>query len=377
MPIFTYPAEDISRKYPRSNFGDLGNLLRVTEFNRRDYRAYVDRTPFHLEDQHKLVGILRHLAIDPEWSLQEVVDNTRFRANSLCTIYHITSINRIGNAEPDGFYRRNVREHWVLLDSFQTFDVDKLKLEDLRSVIPLYSTVLDRGYKHTVEKKPGANNVITDVAIIGLDLVALAVGWWMFMREKREVSTGIASYVCQYPLYQATFYQNQLSVINVLYEFFVKEKDLNDLIITESVTFTTLNEEKLFKQYMFFLIDVLTGRRLQDVSMMLKQIDSLYRGYPYTNYIDPHDQALFAQTGWAFEPGMLKVCAIYLSIANRMKYKCPDINVEFDRLYRQIANRQKNIPEAYFREHLGNLLEEVKVLNDLNSKGVFIIREQT
>jgi hypothetical protein len=111
--------------------------------------------------------------------------------------------------------------------------------------------------------------------------------------------------------------------------------------------------------------------------MMLKQIDSLYRGYPYTNYIDPHDQALYAQTAWAFEPGMLKVSAIYLSIANRMKYKCPDVNVEFERLHRQIANRQKNIPEVFFKDHLGELLNEVKMLNDLNAKGVFILREET
>ena len=365
MTIFTYPAEDISRKYPRSNFSDLGNLHRVTEFNRKDYRAYVDRSSFHLEDQNKLVGLLRHLMIDPEWSLQEVVDNTRFRANSLCTIFHITSINRIGFAEVDGFYRRNVREHWVLLDGFTDYDESTLKLEDLRAIIPLYSTVLDRGYKHTVEKSQTISNDIKDVAIIGLDMVALAVGWWLFMREKREVNTGPASYVCMYPLYHATLYQNQLAVINILYEFFVKEQDLNDLLRSESVKFTTLNEEKLFKNYMLFLIDVLTGRRLQDVWMMLKQIDSLYRN-PYTNYIDPHDQALYAQTGWAFEPAYLKVCAIYLSIGNRMKYKCTDINTDIDRLYRQIAYRQKNIPEVFFRKHLGDLLEEVKVLNDIN-----------
>jgi len=365
MTIFTYPAEDISRKYPRSNFGDMGNLHRVTEFNRKDYRAYVDRASFHLEDQHTLVGLLRHLAVDPEWSLQEVVDNTRFRANSLCTVYRITSINRIGFAEPNGLYRRNVREHWVLLDGPTDYNEATLKLDDLRAVIPLYSTVLDRGYKHTVEKNQTIRNDITDVAIIGLDMVALAVGWWLFMREKREANTGIASYVCLYPLYHATLYQNQLSVINILYEFFVKEQDLNDLIKTETVKFTTLNEEKLFRKYMLFLIDTLTDRRLQDVWMMLKQIDSLYR-VSYTNYVDPHDQALYAQTAWAFEPAMLKVSAIYLSIGNRMKYKCTDINVDFDRLYRQIAYRQKNIPEVFFRKHLGDLLEEVKILNDIN-----------
>lgn len=365
MTIFAYPAEDISRKYPRSNFTDLGNLHRVTEFNRQDYRAYVDRTPFHIEDQHKLVGILRHLTIDPTWSLQEVVDNTRFRANSLCTIFKITSINRIGFAEADGFYRRNVREHWVLLDPFTQYDEKTLKLENLKAVIPLYSTVLERGYKHTVEKSMNVSNDITDVAIIGLDMVALAVGWWLFMRENREANSGIASYVCQYPLFHATLYQNQLSVINILYEFFVKEKELNDLIKIETVKFTTLNEGKLFKGFLLFLIDALTTRRLQDLWMMLKQIDNVYR-VPYTNYVDPQDQALFAQTGWAFEPAMLKVCAIYLSIGNRMKYKCSDINVDFDRLYRQIAHRQKNVPEVFFRKHLSDLLEEVKTLNDIN-----------
>lgn len=355
--------------YARSKFPDMGNLLRQTEFNRRDFREYVDRNVFNLENQHILVGLLQMLSIDPEWSLEEVVGNTRFRANSLCTTFKITSINHIGAALTNGFYRENVREHWGLLDNTKVYDEAAISLDTMRAVVPLYSTVLKRGYKHSIlhSSLTTDNKGVTDIALIGLDLVELAVGWWLYMKENREVNTGISAYVCQYPLVQAQFIHNQLTVTNILYEFFVKERPLEELLQTDTVSFTTVGEEKLLKKYLLFIINWMTGRRMTDLGHMISMIGSVYQ-VPYFNYVPAGKNALFHQTSWFHEPQVLKLYAIYLSVANRLKYKASDINVEVDRVSRAIISNFSRIPETYCREAIIALADEVVLLNNQNYK---------
>jgi hypothetical protein len=348
----------------------MGNLLRVTEFNRRAFRTYVDRTPFNLENQHILVGLLQQLSIDPDWDLDYVVKYTRFRANSLCSTFKITSINRIGDPITNGFYRDNTREHWVLLDNTKEYSEELgFSMELLRPVVPLFSTVLERGYKHNEHRSRLINDKIDDVAIIGLDLVELAIGWWLYMKEERDADNGIHAYVSKHPMVSAQLIHNQLAVVNILYEFFVKEQDLNTLISTSTVTFTTLSEEKLFKEYILFLIDSFTstGRRLVDLGHMIAQIPSLYDTM-YFSYVSSGQNAVFSQTVWAMEPQVLKLCAIYLSIANRMKYRASDINVAINRCIPAMMGRYRNVPGKHFREILMELALEVKSLNTINSK---------
>jgi hypothetical protein len=364
--MLTLSLPDIGKfVYPRSRFAGMDNLQRVTEINRKDFRDYVDRTPFNLENQHRLVGLLQMLSIDPDWELDYVVKYTRFRANSLCTTFKITSINHIGETTVDGFYRENVQEHWVLIDNTKTYAYnDDLRVEKLKPVIPLFSTVLERGYKHTVEK-PVIKGQFKDCAIIGIDLVELALGWWLYMNQDRMTNTGIHAYVCQYPLVTATLIHNQLTVTNILYEFFVKEEPLKILLSTNNVVFNTLGEEKLLKEYLVFLIDALTDRRLIDVGNLITQIGSVYRE-PFFNYVDPGQNNVFSQTVWAWEPQVLKLYAIYLAIGNRMGYKASDINVPINRCIDTMINRYRSVPGNSFRQVLIDLAKEVKELNIVN-----------
>lgn len=354
--------------YPRSNFLGMDNLLRVTELNRKDFRKDTTDEIFNLEDQHVLVGLLRHLTIDPEWTLEEVVTQTRFRANSLCSLLKITSLNKVGTALANGFYREGVLEHWVLIENTKQYSLDSLQLDNMRAVVPLYSTVLNRGYKHNALRKPAATGAApSGFAIIGIDLVELAVGWWFYMRQDLHKNTGISAYCCQYPLYTAQLIHNQLTLINILYEFLVKEQPLKELIKTDVVRFTTLSEEKLLKEYLGHIVDDMTGPRLKDLGHLMSKIGSVYRT-PMFNYVDGGTATLMAQTKWAWEIGPLKLHAIYLSVANRMGYRVSDVNTTLNRVLPAMIRNYSRIPEPFCRGQVVALADEVALLNIQNMK---------
>lgn len=359
LPRFT------KENYATSNFSDMQNLHRQTEYNRRDFRVYMERTPFNIENQHPLVGLLQQLSIDPTWDLNYAIEYIRFKSNTLASEFKINNISGKGNLILNGFYREGVNEQWILLDNVKKYtpNVDPYSL---RAVVPLYSTVVKRGYKHTVEKSPKVAG--TDYAIVGIDLVELGIGWWLWMNDPAREGTGIHNYVCKIPLANATLIHNQLTVINILYEFLVNEKPLSELLVTETVKFSTLNEERLLNLYFGFLIDWMTSRKLDELGHLMSQLKPIYRE-DYTHFVGGGKHALFAQTCWGYEPAVLKLYAIYLSVCNRMKRRASDINAVFIRAYPVMAgNYVRNIQSLGLRNHLLELLEEVNELNIENMK---------
>lgn len=356
-----------STVYPRTNFTGMDNLLRVTEFNRRDFREDTSADIFTLEDQHILVQLLYHLTIDVEWTLEQVVTQTRFRANMLCSLFNITSMNKTGAARYNGFYRDGVLEHWVLIDNEKRYSVDSFQLDTMRALVPLYSTVTTRGYKHNALKDRSTPKPPNGFAIIGIDLVELAVGWWTYMRQDRSKNLGIHQYCCQYPLFTAQLIHNQLAVINILYDFLVKDEPLDSLVSTDVVQFTTMNEDKLFKQYLAHMVNDMTGPRLDDIGHMMSKIRSIYR-VPYFNYVSSGKYQLLQQTKWAWELAPLKLHAIYLSIANRMGYRASDVNIVIDRVLPAMIRNYSRIPEPFCRELVVALASEVSRLNIQNMK---------
>lgn len=365
MLTLSWPNQ-VGFQYAKSNFTDLQNLQRQTEYNRKDFREYVSRNPFNIENEHVLVGLLQQLSINVEWTLDFVVEYTKLRANSLCTLFKIINPNSVGGLVPAGFYREGVNELWTLVENTRIYKEGFIDLDKLQAVIPLYSTVLNRGYKHPVlRSKTGTRD--KEFAIIGVDLVELAVGWWAYMKLDRERDTGISAYVCQYPMVNAQLVHNQMSVINILYEFFINEKPLSDLIETDTVSFNTLGEERLLKLYLNFFINWSTGRTLEDLNHLLSQYQSLYR-VDYTNFVRAGKFGLMAQTCWVWELPILKIYALYLSIVNRMDYKASDINIIIERAYPVMKNNYQRIPNSKFKAHFLEMLELVNMLNKENMK---------
>jgi hypothetical protein len=350
--------------YPTTRFGRLNDVRRHADFNRKAFRDYVSMNALDLENQHMLVGLLQQLSIDPAWDLRYVVEYTRFRSNSLCTLFKITSISHVGEATYAGFYREGVREHWVLLE--KDYDYSKpFDLEYSQPIVPLYSTVTAHSYKHNVQRKTFKQVPPEDIAIIGVNLVELAVGWWHYMQAPENDGTGISRYLCQGPLINAQLIQNQLAIQNVMYEHLVKHGELKELIHTDNVTFITSAEKPLLVDYCTFLADRLTANRMVDLGQVVDRFDSLYTR-PFFNYHLAGRNALFAQTSWAFEPQVLQLYAIYLAVANAGGYRASDITSRIDRAYQGIQQNYRRLQDDYFQAQLSALATQVFELSKEN-----------
>lgn len=351
--------------YPRLQFTDLNNMRRQTEFNRKAFVNWVRDQPFNVENEHLLVGLLQQLSINAEWDLDYVVGYTRFRAYSLCTMFKITSLHHVGEATTQGFYRNNTREHWCLIENTKEYRMGEVSLNSLRPVVPLCSTVVQHGYSHYLTRSDRSSNAIGHLAVIGVDLVELAVGWWMYQRLNRERDTGPGAYVAQYPFVQAQLIHNQLTVINMLYEHVIDGIPLDVLITADKVVFTTVSEQKYYKKLLEFLVGYYSSHRLQNFEHFLSAIDSIYKE-EYFNYVQAGKNGLFAQTMWIWEPAILKLYSIYLTFCNQQKHKVSDISTVIVRTESERLQNFRKVPESYFKGWFIELSDQVSQLNKEN-----------
>lgn len=363
MHTLTFPTAGNSQ-YPMKYFPSMDNLRRLTTFNEKAFRNYVDQNPFNMENQHLLVGILQQLAISPEWDLDYVVAHTRLHSYSLATVFKINSINGVGEEITNGFYQEGCTEVWGLIEHDKVYPIT-ITQEDLRPVVPVYSTILKAGYKLTVERNPASVANKGKVAVIGLNLVELAIGWWMYMREDLERDTGISAYLCKYPLYYAQLMHNQSVAINMLYEFFVNGTPLKEMYKMETVKFTTLAEEKLYKEWFNFKVDFLTSRKLESIGHLMASLDNLYRSN-YFNFENGGRAKFFVQTRWMWEPGPIKLYSIYFAIFNALGYPVGDVKATLQRVMPMVHKSLEKCPSTLCRNHFKGISLELFRLISLN-----------
>lgn len=366
MLTLTFPKPS-NTAYAHGNFPGLNNLIRQTEINRSTAREYLFQGPHAVENQHILVGLLQTLSIDPNWDLETVVTYTQFRANMLASTFKITNMNRVGDAIQNGVYKENARELWVLIENDRSYSLSDISLDNMRPVVPFYSTRIRRGYRANFTRDRSTTTPPGDLAIIGVDLVELAIGYWLFMQDDVFEEEGIHSYVTKYPLYYAQMIHNQLAVVNILYEFVVKGYALDELFVMDPVSFASVSEYKLLREYFIFNVNWATDRRLTNLEQLMNQFKPIY-SENYSNILDRGLSGVLSQTVWAWEPMVLKWLAIYLSIANQMKYRATGYNQDIARCLPAMKKRYQKLKERYFMEHFSALADEVFLLNEKNMK---------
>lgn len=344
--------------YPMKSFSGIKNLRRVTRHNQRAFQIYMESNEFILENQFLLVGILQQLAINPEWDLDFVVKYTQFRSYSLATVFKINSMSSSGGSIKNGLYGDGCHELWGLVETEMVYEPTTLRFEDLRPVVPVYSTLLQRGYKTTVERNSTSNKNKNEVALIGLNMVELAVGWWMWMRDPTRTGSGITDYLTKHVLYMAQLLHNQSVVINWLYEFFVKGGTTDGFFEMDQVKFTTLSEKKLMKEWFDNRLDFLTSRRLVDIGHLIASVDSLY-WQRFFNYETGGSNRLLVQTSWFWQPACIKWYSVYMSLFNLMNYKDAQFKPMLQRILPFVEKSFDKCPSTFCRDHFKGISLEL------------------
>jgi len=344
--------------YPMKSFSGIQNLRRVTRHNQQAFKAYMESNEFILENQFLLVGILQQLAISPEWDLDYVIKYTQFRSYSLATVFKINSMSSSGGPIKVGLYGDGCHELWGLIETEKVYEPTTLRFEDLRPVVPVYSTLLERGYKTTVERTSTSDKNKDQVALIGLNMVELAIGWWMWMNDPARDGTGITDYLTKHVLYTAQLIHNQSVVLNWLYEFFVKGQSTKGFFDMEQVKWTSLSEKKLVREWFDNRLDFLTSRKLVDIGHLIAAMDSIYPRH-FFNYENGGSNRLLVQTSWFWQPACIKWYSVYLALFNSLNYRDTQFKPMLQRIMPFVERSFDKCPSTFCRDHFKGISLEL------------------
>ena len=106
MSTIPFP-EVIKYRYPIVHYPQMTNLQRDTDYDRRQLIARVSQGSYNLNAQNYLVGLLKHLSIDPEWTLDYLIAHVRLHSHTLCSLFNITYLSNAGLSTNNVFYYHN------------------------------------------------------------------------------------------------------------------------------------------------------------------------------------------------------------------------------------------------------------------------------
>lgn len=353
---------------PLRKYGTFSNLTRLTEYNKVKMEEWVLDNPYNLTNQHILVQLLKMLSIDPEWTLEEVIAIVRFKTDMVCSNCSITNKNRVSLPQTGVFYN-DCSEQLFLVYKDREYSEETLTLDSLTGIIPTYIDKSFISYLPSIERTENTSHKKNNVAFIGIDVLELAIGWWLYMKEWNLRDSGISSYLVNYPLRKASLIHNQLNIINSLHDLICHDIHVNQSVKSEKVKFITVDESSQLRKYVQFLDTVFSGRRLVGgVNQLLSQIGSLYKDVetPYSYLSECEDLDNWNNTRWVLEAMTLKLFKVYLTYANNLFYNASDINTDIRVLGDKLLNNYKRIPDKDIKFHLTQLLNDVISLNEEN-----------
>lgn len=354
--------EDLpNSSHPQRNYTKLNTLHRITGYNLKSYREYIERSATNLEDQHPLVGFVRHFAISPEWEASECIEYVRYFSLGLTSLFGLTSISSRGEVITNGAILGTSQERWVSYDS----GIDYTKVTDwrrIKSIIPLYHEGDTRTYKNLTERGLGTNS---GLGVVAIDVIGLLYGWWLYMRDSSKSNKGIHKYLLEGPLFNSTLLSNELCIFNSLHDHLVNGVSLRDTVSFAGSTFATLDENKLILDYLNHLVKIYQGRRPNNIHDFFSQQRSIYRNFN-SELIDTNRNGIISQHSWVNEISYMRRLQVYLSVCTLHDKKANDVNTNITISSRMLRTNFRRITDPTFRKLYNDNLDLLLSLNDSN-----------
>lgn len=346
----------------------INNVLRLDVYNTQQMKDFVGSIPYALQNQNVLVGLLQNLSIDPEWSAEYVVQYVKFRSKSLCSAFSITSPNNVGKVKYNVLCYGGCHEHLCLLEDDRDYDYSNIQQDDLTPFVPMYSTLTTYSYLPPIEleRKPQID-YSNDYVIIGINLVELALGWWLYMNDPVNEGLGIHTYIPKLPSIKFKLLLNQFSLFNGLYEYFVKENNIDDLLKYENVIFNTMSMDNRLNDHLSFQITKIKDYPIKSHTYLLSLIQSSLTPDLFELFDDKEYNAEYYGTMiWCLEAKYIRYAILYLSIINDQDRRGDWLVATIIQYVPLIKNRLERIGKNTVVTHLFDQLDLLMKLAKLN-----------
>lgn len=345
-------------RYPRTD-----NLLRNHNYNIQKMWGKIEEANYNLFNQNIFVGLLQTLSIDPSWTLEYVIAYTKLRSRSLCSAFGIASQNNKGVQHPDTLFYGKCKEFFIYVENSR--DLTKESVYSLKSIFPIYSTITTLTYLPTAERERDSQmNYEHDTAVMGVNLIELAVGWWLYMKEPKFEGHGIHHYLGNVVFPNFELIHNQLAFFNSLYAHIVNKVGYSQLLNMEVVPFNTLVVRDLFINVLEHMTIQLKSNQFKHHKVLqsyLKRSD-LMPDYDLIFDSSSYDMGYNENTVWPFELASVKYFILYFTLLNELSVIGDDMKGRLLQLVPLVKQRWRNIGDKHMRQHA---LDQIDILNNL------------
>lgn len=341
----------------------INNLVRNNDYNVRQMWKRISEKNLNLFNQNMLVGLLQTLAIDATWTLEYVTIYAKFRSRSLCSAFKIISDNNRESSHHDVIFYGGCTESFCLLENNR--DLKKLTLNDLDPLVPVYSTITTWSYNPSGERERQQTfDYSNDFAYIGLNIVELAVGWWMYMNDPKYDGHGIHHFLANVVTPKFGIQHNQLAYFNALHAHIVNRAGYSDLLLGEGVDFTVVGVRDQLLDMLGYYVKALKTSTWK-TNLLLKSYLDTEMTRELVGFFDvgQYDLSYSPNRIWGFELNAVKYYQIYFALCNELSYTPDSTSGMIKQFVPLVESRWKQIDDPKFRKHALALLKQLDLIN--------------
>jgi len=354
----------VSLRLPAMRYPQISNVLRNNSYNVKQMWKRIGEKNLTLFNQNVLVGLLQTLSIDPDWTLEYVAAYAKLRSRSLCSAFEIISPHNRQGIHKDTLFYGGCTECFCLLENNR--DITEVDAMSLRELVPIYSTINTWSYNPSAERERKSQfDYSKDFAMIGVNIVELAVGWWLYMKDPANDGHGIHHYLATIVTPKFGILHNELAYFNSLYQHIVNRVGYSELLEGEGLDFNIVKIRNDLLDMLTFQVKSMKSSSW-DTSLLLMSYLSTELTPNLKGLFDANSYALEYNPNviWGFELNAVKFYQIYLTLCNELSYTPSSIAGTLKQHAPLVASRWKLIEDPAFKAHA---LEQLNKLNLMNA----------
>lgn len=346
-----------------------GKLRYLQSVNQNNYDILEERVKlfnYLVPSDHVLVQILNALSIDKDLPLEYLYNIVKVESNYLASVYGITSPNNSGKSQNGVYFSNDYLEHITLVSLNTSFeDYLNKPLKEFTPLIPLYNTNTAIDFRPTFDRKINTKaKGSKGIAIFGLDIVELAIGYWKYLNEfssenTMQVMPSTYNYIGKWPLLNCQMLCNQLALINILSN---RADNLHSLAnfdyLTGSVAIVKTNKE--IYTYLAHINTMLSSSWFNEPVKLLANVFPIFpTANSYPDFTD-NDNSYFYQSIWPLLPGMIKIIILTKQYCDsQFKDISPLYKTMVDKFKQSSNNYLNQISDKDMRTHIKELFDKL------------------
>lgn len=352
-----------SLRLPVLRYPELNNVLRNNSYNVKQMWKRIGEKNLTLFNQNVLVGLLQTLSIDPDWTREYVVAYARLRSRSLCSAFEIISPHNRKGTHKDTLFYGGCTECFCLLENNR--DITEATATSLLELVPIYSTINNWTYNPSAERERHQQfDYRNDFAMIGINIVELALGWWLYMNDPVNDGHGIHHYLATVVTPKFGLLHNELAYFNSLYEHIVNRVGYSELLEGEGLDFNIVRIRNDLLAMLTFQVKSMKSSTWRSSDLLLSYLSTeltpnLKSLFDTNNYALDYNP----NTVWGFELNAVKFYQIYLTLCNELSYTPSSIAGTLKQHAPLVASRWKLINDPAFKAHALQQLNKLNLMN--------------